>query len=62
MMWETDDRAFLARKLAAIDQLLAEAESLAELPEAKEFRDTVLDTLIEFQEIKRSLEAELKEE
>jgi hypothetical protein len=60
MMQEYDDGVFLARTLAAIDQLLAEAESLAELPEASKYRDTVLDTLIEFQEIKGSVEAELR--
>jgi hypothetical protein len=59
MMWETDGRAHLARSLAAIDQLLAEAESLAELPDTYGLRETVLDTLIEFQELRRDVEAKL---
>ena len=51
----------LARSLAEIDQCLAEAEAIAADPE-DELRDSALDFLIEFQEVRRNVEAELRAE
>jgi hypothetical protein len=52
----------LARCLADIDRLLAEGESIAEVPDHYGVRETVLDVLIEFQQEKRTVEAELRDE
>ena len=56
-----DRRNKLARNLAEIDQLLAEAKEIVEDPQDDD-RDGALDLLIEFQAMKYVVEAELKEE
>jgi hypothetical protein len=57
----SDRRNKLARSLAEIDQLLAEAEEIAEDPQDDD-RDGALHLLIEFQAMKHVVEAELKDE
>jgi hypothetical protein len=49
----------LARCLADIDQCLAKAEAIAADPE-DELHDSALDFLIEFQEVRRAVEAEIE--
>jgi hypothetical protein len=49
----------LARVLADIDQCLAKAEAIAADPE-DELHESALDFLIEFQEARRNVEAELR--
>ena len=57
----SNHRTELARSLAEIDQLLAEAEDIVEDPQDDD-RDGALNLLIEFQEWRRSVEAEMRAE
>jgi hypothetical protein len=57
----SDRRNYLARNLAEIDQLLAEAEDIATDPEDED-RDGALELLIEFQLWKQVVEVELNGE
>jgi hypothetical protein len=54
-------RIQLVRALAEIDGLLIEAETVVELSPDRDDRDTAIEMLIEFQDVKRFVEAELRE-
>jgi hypothetical protein len=56
----SDNRNDLARVLADIDRLLAEAEDIAERD--PEGRERALELLIEFQDRKRAVEAKMRGE
>lgn len=50
----------LVRTLSEIDGLLVEAEAIAEISQG-DHRDKVLEILIDFQDVKRFVEAELEQ-